>query len=259
MKKNIIDNAIVGHKTVWQERAFLLKIILIPLLVKAICTAVTFKMELDMFHLRYFLVMLPSYILDGWVLAHFLRLLLLGEKQVTFPIKNPAIKATILFSVLAIMVQGGIVTLIPQAMDTLGLEKITGDWNPNIIEFSSYIAVIALGIWSVRLICLYLPLSISAPLKEFLVDIKGYGTSIYILGSWLTATLPSILVFAVLPSLVVPPQFETIYDLPVSMAVFIVGFRVIADIASLLVLTAAMAYMFSEVLRKYGATPIFKN
>lgn len=259
MEKSILKCAIMGHKTVWQHRSFILKIALLPLLVKALCTLVVYNMQVDIFHLRFFLVMLPSYILDGWLIAHVLRLLLLNEKHIEFPVRNPAVKATILFSVLAMMIQGGIVSLLPNTMDMLGLEKVTANWKPNIIEFGFYVLALVMAIWAMRLIWLYLPLSIGSSMKEFLREIKGYGTSIYMIGVWLAAMLPITIVLVLLPALTVPIEFETIYQLPTSLAIPVMVLRVLSEMISLLIVTASMAYMFLDILKKHGASPIFKD
>ncbi|MGB1077024.1 MAG: hypothetical protein ACPG05_01850 [Bdellovibrionales bacterium] len=257
MEKDIIKNALIGYKTVWKEKQYLIKLALVPFIIQSICTAITFNLELDIFSLRFFLIMLPAYFANAWFAALMLRLFLLNERNVKSnnPERAKAIKATILYSVLAVMVQGSIVSLPSE----LGMEPITKDWQPNIIEFGLYVAGMVIAIWAIRLLWLYIPLSINASMKEFLKDIKGFGASFYIVGVWLLSTLPITIVFVLFPALILEPNYESTYELPTAVAFVVMGLRTISSFLSLMVVSASMAYTFSGILKKYGAQPIFKN
>ncbi len=69
-----------GYHRVWRERAYLLKMAIIPLLIKFACTIAVFAMGIEDNFLRQGLVMLPADFAEGWLLAQFLRTLLTDER-----------------------------------------------------------------------------------------------------------------------------------------------------------------------------------
>lgn len=81
-----MDAAGYGYYRVWMERAYLLKLAVIPLLVKFACTVAVMALDIDENFLRQGLVMMPAMFAEGWVLAQFLRTLLMNER---WPISLP--------------------------------------------------------------------------------------------------------------------------------------------------------------------------
>ena len=272
MKINIAQSAIAGYKTVWGEREYILKLALIPIIIKFVCSMAVFILETDVFTLRFILTMLPSYCADGWLVAHLLRLLLVGERLPMPRIENPsktqittqklrkrAISSAILYSMLIMMVQGGIAVGAPNLMDILGIDPITQDWNPSIIVFALYTVGFVAMIWSVRFIWLYIPLSINAPLKGFLQDIKSLITSYYIIGIWLLAVVPTLFITVLVPAMFMDPSSETLYDVPTLYAFIIVLLRVVGELLSGVIVVTAITYAFKDILKKYGAKLNFEH
>ncbi len=76
----MIDSVGFGYRAVWRERAWLLKLMIIPILIKfaSMVCIITFGFEGDF--LMQGLIMIPSFFAEGWLLAQFLRLLLMEER-----------------------------------------------------------------------------------------------------------------------------------------------------------------------------------
>ncbi len=81
---NIMDAAGYGYYRVWTERAYLLKLALIPLMIKFACTIALLVLGFQDNILRQGLVLLPGVLAEGWVLAQFLRTLLKDERWPTY-------------------------------------------------------------------------------------------------------------------------------------------------------------------------------
>ncbi len=229
-------------------------------------------LEIDILSFDFIFMMLPSYLADAWLFAQFIRTLLTGERWPMRRSKEPTqeqtefmmwrtrgILAAILYFVLMIIIQGGAFVLTPDLMRTLGMDTVTKEWHPNMFVFAVFMAGIVFLVWAVRFLWLYIPLVILAPLKEFVEEIKGFMTSVYLVSIWLLSVVPILFVLVLIPALLMEPYYESLYETPRSVGFVIVFLRVLADTFSGMVVIAAITYSFKDILIKYGAKPIFEK
>ncbi len=76
---DFIESAVDGYRFLWRDRAELLRVALLPLIVKFVSYLAIVFMELDENYLRQGLVLVPSYFAEGWFVAYAMRLALLRE------------------------------------------------------------------------------------------------------------------------------------------------------------------------------------
>lgn len=69
-----------AYRFLIEERQYLARIALVPAVVKLICGAAVAALGYDMNFIRQALIMLPSYFLDGWLVAHVARFALFGQR-----------------------------------------------------------------------------------------------------------------------------------------------------------------------------------
>lgn len=272
MRFNVVHSALMGFKTVWEERAYLLKLALVPLLVKFACTMAVFTLDIPLMSFQHVLIMVPSYFVEGWFLAQFLRTILTGER---WPMKLPnppqekdiafmltrarGLLACLLAFTLIMMLHSGaaiILNDIKEAMPTDPQDMPSGS---SLLMLALAVALIFGTLWMFRIIWLYIPLVILAPVTSFLKDIKGVMTSIHLIALWVLSMVPVMFLSMLTSSLLlgVGGGEGTLQSAP-SVAGFIaIAFHVTGEILSHLIATTAIAYAFKDILIKYGAKPIF--
>ena len=74
-----IEAAGKGYKFVWDERGFLIRLVALPLLIKIASFMLVVSLGLQDNLLRQGLILIPSYFMEGWVVAHAIRLAIFGE------------------------------------------------------------------------------------------------------------------------------------------------------------------------------------
>lgn len=77
---DIIDTAARGYQLVWAEHSYLMKLATVPLLIKFVCDVAIFALGWDVNLLRMTLAMVPAYLAEGWMLAHLVRLIFMGQR-----------------------------------------------------------------------------------------------------------------------------------------------------------------------------------
>ncbi len=272
MKINIVQSTLMGYKTVWEERHYVLKLALIPVLIKFVCTIAIYTLEIDILSLRHILIMLPSYFAQGWMIAQFLRTLLTGERwpiqisntptaeEIIFIVwRAQGILAGILGFVLIIMIQGGFVVFLSDIREALELNPNKTPSQGHSMLLMVSVALMVFMVWTFRLIWLYIPLVILAPVKNVLRDIRGFKTSLYMIGVWLMSTIPVMFILLLLSALFLESGQGSLTSAPSFLGFLTIFLHVIGEITSHILVATAMTYAFKNVLIKYGATPIFNE
>lgn len=203
LKFNIMDATGYGFHRVWRERAYLLKMAIIPLLIKFGCTIAVFAMGIEENFLRQGLVMLPADFAEGWLLAQFLRTLLMDERWPIILDKMPdergmarlltrargIVSATLIYVLVSmagnVMLFGSFAMLGDTAFDPAKTAEGKNMANTaenidalgTVMFIPSVLGLIGL-IWAFRLFWLHIPFSVLMPVGEYLAAVKGFMTSV---------------------------------------------------------------------------------
>jgi hypothetical protein len=221
---DIMDSAGYGYYRVWTERAYLLKLAIVPLLIKFTCMVVVMVMELDNNILRQGLVLLPADLAQGWVLSQFLRTLLMGERWPTvlpetmderildrLLLRARGIVAGTLSYVLIAMVGyiirylvfGVVMGDAPVTEEGIA-NALSADDNAtdaanavplNPIYFIPLAAFIVAMFWGFRLMWVYIPFAVLMPLRDYLRALGGMMASLKMIALLLCSMAPVMFVF----------------------------------------------------------------
>lgn len=281
----IMDAAGYGYYRVWKERRYLLKIAAIPFFIKFASTIAVLALELDENQLRQGLIMLPSMFAQGWVLAQFLRTLLMNEY---WPMQLPMIPDEtiinkllnrargiissvliyVLLGMLAYVVRYGLYEIMPsdeeldaaregvKAAEEAG--QVGGAAGGNFLMTVATLVptVMAIGamIWLFRFMWLYIPFAVLYPVKDYLKNLAGFMSSVKLLLLFFSCMAP-ITFLAVFSARIVFSLTDGMGESGDAIANFITIFIGSAsEICVALVTTAAFAWAMRSFLPRKKET-----
>lgn len=264
---DMIDSVGFGYRAVWRERVWLAKLMIIPILIKfaSLVAILSFGYEDDF--LMQGLILLPSYFAEGWVLAQFLRLLLMEERWPILVDAMPegpelerlilrargilsSILIFVLWNLLLALAIFGIFKL--YAHFGISLDQVLGrsDTPPSeeavaqLMPIMIGIAVIIMAAF--RLWFLYVPFAVLVRPKAYLYATRGFTSSLRMLAifimSWAPINLIASLVVGLIAGLLAGTQDGRIVQF-LMMLIQVVSMTLIS-----VVVTAAMAYALRDML-----------
>lgn len=272
---NIMDAAGYGYYRVWTERAYLLKLALIPLMIKFACTIALLVLGFQDNILRQGLVLLPGVLAEGWVLAQFLRTLLKDERWPTYlppEIDDKVLDRLLLRArgIVAAVLAYGLIALASYALRYLVFGIVLGhvgisdgdvahlatDANPDSknITITPLVMLPMLGLsvalfWGFRLMWVYIPFSVLMPLRAYLQAVNGWMSSVRMMALFFCCMTP--LMFLVMIISRILSGFIQGFGGGDDVARFIMVFvAVVAETLIGLVATAAFVWAMRSFLPK---------
>ncbi len=243
-----------AYQTSWQERKYLFRLALVPFLVKAFCYLLSFSLGYEENLLMMTLLLLPAYFTEGWMLAHYVRLLVLGHRWPFRPTGNLQADLPILKS-RARGVMGGLLVYVLISMALGGITAFMAHFtgalpdpaqDPSSVRPEIMIGMIGLMIfmvWAFRFLWLYIPYSLNLNADTYLHAVKGYASSLPLIGVWLVCIMPFFMAMQLFNKMA-----HSMGD-NVASFVFVLLILVFDTIRSL-VATAGITYGLQEVFQK---------
>lgn len=278
---NMMDAAGYGFYRAWVERAYLLKLMMIPLIIKFACMISVTALGVEGNTLRQGLIMFPGIIAEGWVLAQFLRTLLKNER---WPTVLPNDIDDKLLDKLLTRARGIIASTLAYALIglsayfiryiTFGL--VTGDFGANSpttseeistmlndvdgadgkgFQMNSALFLPLLGLtvlmfWAFRLMYVFIPLSVLMPIKDYLKALGGMMASVKMLVLYF-CTMTPIMFVTIMISRVVFTMADNLGEVGDGAGRFVMIFvAMFAEILVALVSTTAFVYAMKDFLPK---------
>ncbi len=260
---DILQATIKAYKITWEERNYLLRLAAIPFLIKLFCfsLAVSYAGQPED-HLRFTLIMLPALIAEGWMLAHFVRLLVFGQRWPFRPtgdmeadlavlqVRARGILSGMIVFVLANMGLGALMAFvgiyimpyIPEDSAAAASVEIPGN-----IAFLSFVMVIAM-FWGFRLMWLYIPYAVGMNWRDYLTPLRGAMASLHMIALYFLCFTPVFLGIVFLKSILLPLSQSLGGDAGAS--VFMVLVTVLADTFKVIFVTGGMTYALMEIFQK---------
>jgi hypothetical protein len=264
---DMIDSVGFGYRAVWRERVWLAKLMIIPILIKfaSLVAILSFGYEDDF--LMQGLILLPSYFAEGWVLAQFLRLLLMEER---WPIlvdampEGPELERLILrargiLSSILIFVLWNLLL----ALATFGIFQLYGHFGISLDQMLGRsdaapseesvaqlmpimigIAVIAMAAF--RLWFLYVPFAVLVRPKTYLNATRGFTSSLRMLAIFIMSWAPINLMASMLVGLFAGVLLQ--FDGGQAAQFVVMLIQVVAMVLVSVVVTAAIAYALRDML-----------
>lgn len=200
---DIIETSGKAYITAWEERSYLLKLALFPILAKILFFAVVIVMDFQANILRQTLIMLPAYFFEGWMMAHVARFIFLGERGAShlsgdvekdmyyLAGRGRAIFAAILIFVLIRMGQNAFMA--PFAENQEILEQASEQSEPPFWMFALASMIVFFLIWGFKYLFIYLPVAVGLSIHDYIEKLPGVTSSLYLIGAWLTCYVPFLL------------------------------------------------------------------
>lgn len=251
---DFVECASKAYGYVWHNRQEVLRISGALLAFKIFSFFIVIALQLDENLLRQGLILLPSHLFEGWVIAHIMINALTSEESDAYKIAAPdseadfkrrVLSSALIYVLLKLILSflAGITFMDMQsAADHTPAEPGPG------LFFMSTMLIIFL-VWSFRFLWLYIPVLLGKTPIEFLIKIKPLSSSLYMLGLWVMCFVPIGLGLIAVSELIsgLFPTTATGDDLP-ALKKYLSGiFQAAFDYVMVLVSSLGMAYAISSI------------
>lgn len=260
---DILPATIKAYRTAWDERSYLLRLAAIPFLIKLFCfsMAISYAGQPED-HLRFTLIMIPALMAEGWMVSHFVRLLVFGQRWPFRPTGN--LEADL--AVLAVRARGvlsGMIVFVLANMALGALMAFVGVYImpylpedsantaaveiPGHIAFISFVMVIAI-FWGFRLMWMYIPYAVGMDWRSYLTPLRGAMTSFHMIALYFLCFVPLFLGMVLLKGLFAPIVQSIGGDAGASVLMVLV--TVLADTLKVIFVTGGMTYALMEIFKQ---------
>lgn len=257
-KFDIINAAGHGYSQVWAERHYLMRLAFIPICLKFAALVTIFALGVEDQQIRMTLVMLPAYFAEGWMAAHFTRLVYFGQRWPFTPTgdarKDDAnlmdrargiLSATVIYVLIQMVMAGIMAGMLAAQMDEIDPDRMDMKMGA--------ILLFVFTLWAFRFMWLYIPAAANLDLADFTRRLGGFGVSFYMIGVWLVCFVPGMV-------LMMGGTFPVIFDDSGQAGIWLklCGLVVQSALEAIVVLlvTGAMAYGIREIYQNHdGGKP----
>ncbi len=201
---DFVECAAKSYRFVWERREDVLRLSAMVVAVKILLfvSFVVFDVHEDV--LRQGLFLLPSYFLEGWVIAHLMIMALhhddLNADQKSSILPGPEtlekhIKASMIVYVLIKLILSFVT-----GMTYGGVQQLPDapPPDPSLQTFFMAVMLIAFSIWAFRFLWIYIPVVMGRSVFEFLDTFKSFMSSFNFLGVWVMCFVPLVLLLLIL-------------------------------------------------------------
>ncbi len=247
---DIIKAAADGYGRVYRERRYLMQLAAAPLLIKFLCFMIIIALGWDNQFLRQALIMLPAYFADGWMTAHFTRLIFLDQRWPFRPSGNPDTDREVLRDKARGITAGALVFALSRFL-VAGMAQVSyqasiamqGAAEEGVNGAAALGALVLVGaaLWGFRFLWFYIPASLGYSLRRFYADMGGFMTSFPLIGCWLLCFLPVFTFFSFLALVTMAPYGIQPEAVPGVVNFALVLLRVLMDTVITLVASAGIA------------------
>ena len=259
---DLIDAVSFGYGAVWAERAYLLRMAIVPILIKFASMVVIVAQGLNDTPLSQGLAFIPATLVEGWLLAQWLRTLIKNERWPIILHEEPDEKT---LSYLMLRARGIVSCCLVYVLLMLttyflkyGYEQLIDAYLPkDVLEQGApqdirtlpfvLIAMVA-GIWSFRLFWIYIPFSVLVRPMEYLKYMGGFSASLRLLGVFLISMVPTLVLATLISSVIVSPFAHGGDDAQKIGQFLILLLGSAAEILIALVVTASVAWSMRSLL-----------
>lgn len=241
-----------GFLLCWEERNYLLKLAFVPVLMKFLCLASILSADMDSL-IRAELILLPAYFAEGWMLAHLVRLIFLGQRWPFQPTGDQDADMLALQN-RARGVLGGMVAyvLIHMGMVLIGvgfrdyfLSSVDME-NPSVPLHLFAVLGFVFFLWAFRFLWVYIPIAIDVPLRTYAKAVEHPQLSFSMLGAWIIAYVPFFfLIFFLTVPVLMPAEGV---EVSLVQRIGVSWLQAIIEGAAILVVTAAVGFGIKELL-----------
>lgn len=253
-KFDIID--CVGHafQRTWEERVYLARLALIPIVIKMLCYYAAFLYVEPQNILKLSLFMLPAYFAEGWLMAHWARTIMTNHRWPFVPSGDLAkdekemkrrsqgiIGGVAAFVAINFFMAGFFATV----FSIIPLDLDPENTDPMLAIFALFVMIAMFFLF--RFTFIYIPLSVGVSVQRYTKKTNGLPISFKLIALWLVCFIPPIISMQVIGGIILGANGEA--EPTALMEVVLAGVRVIFDTLKNLLVTAGIAYALMEVFQ----------
>ena len=255
---DIIDAAGYAYRLLWAERRYLMRLAFVPVMVQIACHSGVMIFGWGQDFIKQALIMLPSYFTEGWLLAHLTRLVFLDQRWPFRPTgdrsrdmamlqdRAQGIMSGTLFYVVTRFLMAGLLGGVYWFSKQVTPE--TGDDVPPAAALAA-VGMLLFLVWAFRFLWLYIPASLNAPVKDFLIAIRGFSVSFYMMGAWLIALIPLLMLDVFIMSLLLSLS-GSLAAVPLPLKIIMEILQALMDLTILMLATAAIAHGIRSMMTR---------
>ena len=258
---NIVNAVRAAYLFLIAERNYLLRLAVAPVLIKLVCYVTALALGYEDNLLRMALILVPASLIEGWMLAHVIRLITLGQRwpfQVTGDDEadiavlqkrmHGVMGGLVSYALINILLAGllAAMTMFAPVAPVDGAQPSAGDAGRAVMM------LFAMGglLWAFPLLWVYIPLSTSSDARAWLKDIRGMRFSLPMIGVWLLSYLPVAAVTMLGVNAILSPFPEGSVPAGARFAAIILS--VVLDTLKALIGTAAMTFALGDYHARKG-------
>lgn len=251
---NIINAARAGYQLMIQERRYLLRLAMIPTLIKLVCYVTALSLGFEDNMVRMALVLLPASLVEGWMLAHVIRMITLGQRWPFQPTgdmeADVAVLRTRMHGIMGGLVSYALVNVLLAGLLALmtGMAPVMVDGAPpepmDAGRAMILLVMMSTTIWAFPLLWVFIPLSLSMDAREWLKEIRGLRFALPMIAVWLLCYLPVAAVMMIGINAILSPFAEG--AVPVGARFSVIILSVVLDTVKALIGTAGMTFALGE-------------
>lgn len=254
---DLILNTGKAYQTTWNERSYLLRLALVPIMLKIICYVMVFSEGYQDNILRMTLIMLPAVFVEGWMLAHYTRLIFLGQRwpfkptgnleQDMFTLRARArgvLAGTIVYVLIAMVIYGVMAALTPLMPQS---EEAAASARPEIALLM--LGVLIATVWGFRYSFLYVPYAVNLDVRFFSSLFPGFMSSFRLMGVWLLCSVPFFVILGMVDGMIEGVVGTEDSANKAGTFIMIIAISIIETVKNL-VLTCGVAYALLELYNR---------
>jgi len=252
-KFEIVDTVGKAFLVTWEERVYLLRLALVPIIIKIVSYffALQFVEPQDILKLALF--MLPAYFVEGWMIAHWVRTLMtnhrwpfvpsgdLQQDQKEITVRSQGImRGALAFVVINFLMAGFFAAVFAVLPPDINPEEA----DPTLALFS--FAVMISLFFLFRFVWIYVPLSVGISLKKYMEISNPVRFTFSLIALWLVCFVPPIITMQFIGGIAM--GFNGEGDPSGVIEMILVVIRVLFDTLKNLIVTAGIAFALMEVM-----------
>lgn len=255
---NIVQSARSAYRFIYAERLYILRLALFPTLIKLVCYVAGLALGYEDNMIRMALILLPASLVEGWMLSHLVRLIMLGQRwpfqptgdteadlEALEPRMRGVMGGLITYALINMVIAGVmalLVGMVPDTADPAAAQVVSP--SQALLMMMALVACI----WGFPLLWIYIPMATSMDAASWARSVFGLRFSFPMIAVWMLCYLPvaAITLFGV--SAILSPFGGGEVPDGARFAVIIIG--VILDTAKALLGTAGITFALGEFYKK---------
>ena len=236
---------------VWKERSEVVRLSAMVIAIKVVSFIALILFELQDNLLRQGILLIPSYYLEGVVIARLVIVATQTHERMNADNLQASLQAS---AIIYLLIKMALSFVTGMTAFTQGTMPDTTSSEPTMSLFVVAFFILLLMIWSFRFLWLYVPIALGYSLIDFMRKFKSFSSSLYMIGLWIMCMVPVgffMVICIELLAMIFPPIGD---EKSMVLKLGIAFVQAIADYGLALVSSIGMAYGIHSVFNNENKT-----